>query len=448
MLSMASTPCLAPILSRRDRRVGAAGAAGLLALLVAAATPAIARADTDTAYPQGYTDNVADPPEAAATAGDPADEYADTDPSALTDFRQPLDAHGAWVQDATYGTLWVPNSAEVGADFAPYQTAGRWSLADSGDWMWQSDYAWGHIPFHYGRWVWANSYWGWIPGRTYSPAWVTWRVGEGGYLGWAPLPPTWYWGNGYAVGLWSVPYAAYCFVPTNYAFYNNVSTYVVRDRGLVGAAAASTRPYHPATPHAGGHGAPIGGHAPQHAGYRMSPSLGEAHIPASAAPRASAPADARAVSYATRSSTTAVHDSQAATQGRSLGNVAPRPGGNAWNNSYNGSRNAPNARNASDARSAPHGSAPAFHGDAQAGRAAPSFHPAPSFRSTPSFEVTHPSGYAAPSYHSAGPGYHSGGPSFHAAPVSRPSQSSSAPARSSGRGGGGFRGGGGGGHRR
>ena len=106
-------------------------------------------------------------------------------------------------------------------------------MTDGGDWMWQSDYTWGYIPFHYGRWVWAGSYWGWIPGRRYAPAWVTWRVGEGGYIGWAPLPPAWYWSGGMAVGLWSVPYAAYCFVPTRYAFYGNVSSYVVRDRGMV-----------------------------------------------------------------------------------------------------------------------------------------------------------------------------------------------------------------------
>ena len=436
---MLSMPFADPFVSPAIGRVGRAAraprrAAGLLALIATAVAPAIAFADTNAPYPQGYTDDVADAPQAPATDVDPADEYADTDPSALTDFRQPLDAHGSWVQDPTYGTVWVPNSAEVGADFAPYQTAGRWTVADSGDWMWQSDYNWGHIPFHYGRWVWANSYWGWIPGRTYAPAWVTWRVGEGGYLGWAPLPPTWYWGNGYAVGLWTVPYAAYCFVPTNYAFYNNVSSYVVRDRGLVQAAAASTRPYHAATPGVG-QGAHAGSHAPQHLGnLPMSPSLGEAHIPASAAPRARASADARSLAYATRTSTASVRTGQAAAQGRAFGNVAPRPGGNGWHNGYDRAPSLSPSPNAA-AR------APAFH--PQDGRTAPSVHAAPSFRSTPSFEVTHPSGYAAPSFHSAAPG----GPSFHGAPsYHAPSRSYSQPSRPSGRSGG-FRGGGGGHHR-
>ena len=149
--------------------------------------------------------------------GDP-NQFADADPSALTDFQEPLAPYGQWTQDPTYGTLWVPDPAQVGADFAPYQTGGQWATADSGDWMWQSDYAWGYVPFHYGRWVWAGNSWGWIPGRRYAPAWVTWRVGEGGYVGWAPLPPTYRWSGGRALALRTSPFAAYCFVPTNYAF--------------------------------------------------------------------------------------------------------------------------------------------------------------------------------------------------------------------------------------
>ncbi len=229
-----------------------------------------------------------------ADGADP-DSYADTDPSALTDFREPLAPYGQWTEDPNYGTIWVPDANQVGADFAPYQTGGSWGVADGGDWMWQSDYSWGYIPFHYGRWVWAGSNWGWIPGRRYAPAWVSWRVGEGGYLGWAPLPPTWYWAGGSALGLRSSPYAAYCFVPTNYAFHRSVSSYVVRDRGMVQSIAAGTRPYHAATPTVGGHG------------YynRRSPTLSEAHIPSSASPRTRATADARSMAYATHSATAA-----------------------------------------------------------------------------------------------------------------------------------------------
>ncbi len=165
--------------------------------------------------------------------------------------------------------MWVPNSATVGSDFAPYQSAGHWALDENDDWIWVSDYDWGYIPFHYGRWVWlSSSGWGWIPGRTYAPAWVNWRVGEGGYIGWAPMPPSWYWYGGVATGLWVTPYAAYCFVPTTYVFHEHVHTYVVRDRAVVTAAAASTRPYAPARPTVGS--SAHGSAARAHGGFRTA----------------------------------------------------------------------------------------------------------------------------------------------------------------------------------
>jgi len=53
---------------------------------------------------------------------------------------------------------------------------------------WQSDYAWGAIPFHYGRWSYVAGYgWIWSPAYVYAPAWVVWRH-TGDYCGWAPLP--------------------------------------------------------------------------------------------------------------------------------------------------------------------------------------------------------------------------------------------------------------------
>jgi hypothetical protein len=128
------------------------------------------------------------------------DDYADTDPSALTDFHATLDPHGTWVDDPEYGTVWVPNVDEVGADFAPYVSNGGWAYDD--DYVWESYYAWGWAPFHYGRWTWsASGHWAWIPGRTYAGAWVTWRVGpEGyGYVGWGPRAPGYIWRGGVAM---------------------------------------------------------------------------------------------------------------------------------------------------------------------------------------------------------------------------------------------------------
>ena len=128
--------------------------------------------------------------------GENTDAYDDDDPAALTDFHSTLDPYGAWVDDGTYGTVWVPAGAVVGADFSPYGTAGHWVYDD--DWVWASDYPWGWAPFHYGRWVLIEGRgWAWIPGRVYRGAWVAWSVDDGyGYLGWAPLGPEFIWFGG------------------------------------------------------------------------------------------------------------------------------------------------------------------------------------------------------------------------------------------------------------
>lgn len=185
------------------------------------------------------------------------DAYADTDPSALTEFRPVLEDHGQWVDDSTYGTVWVPAEREVGSDFQPYVSAGHWTYSDTTNWVWVSDYSWGWAPFHYGRWVYLSGYgWSWIPGRRYAGAWVVWRTGPYGYdyIGWAPAPPDYYWYNGWAVG-WSFGwyYPTYYYCPHRYMGAPVVGTYVVR--GGTPAAApieARTQPYQPATPGVGG----------------------------------------------------------------------------------------------------------------------------------------------------------------------------------------------------
>lgn len=157
-------------------------------------------------YPPATPASVNDPVQAQAQqAGPQEDAYADTDPSALSDFHATLDPHGAWVEDPTYGTVWVPNANEVGADFSPYESAGHWAYDDT-DYVWESDYGWGWAPFHYGRWVYGASGWLWVPGRVYAPAWVDWRIGADGYpyVGWGPAYPTFIWRGGAAVGFVAV----------------------------------------------------------------------------------------------------------------------------------------------------------------------------------------------------------------------------------------------------
>ena len=101
------------------------------------------------------------------------------------EFYDELDPYGTWVDDPTYGNVWVPD-AEDG--FRPYATRGHWVVTDYGN-TWVSDYPWGWATFHYGRWRYDDYYgWEWIPGHEWAPAWVNWRSG-GGYYGWAPLQP-------------------------------------------------------------------------------------------------------------------------------------------------------------------------------------------------------------------------------------------------------------------
>jgi DNA segregation ATPase FtsK/SpoIIIE-like protein len=106
----------------------------------------------------------------------------------LDTFRASLSPYGRWVQTPEYGLVWIPSPSVVGANFVPYATGGTWRYSDYG-WTFATSWNWGWAPFHYGRWF-RTARWGWVwlPGRTWAPAWVDWRFGDG-YIGWAPLPP-------------------------------------------------------------------------------------------------------------------------------------------------------------------------------------------------------------------------------------------------------------------
>lgn len=208
-----------------------------------------AAATTDTPPPGAAA------PEPATTAEwsdpDATETASDTDPSALTDFRAPLEPYGVWVEDDTYGTVWVPSSEAVGGNFAPYVSAGHWALSPAGQWIWVSDYPFGWVVFHYGRWVYLPRLgWSWIPGRRYAPAWVVFRSSMYGdpYLGWAPLPPRYVWRGGRAVWLGRVPPAPYVFVSTRWVFHPEVSRHVLRNRVRTRALAERSRLYVPSRP--------------------------------------------------------------------------------------------------------------------------------------------------------------------------------------------------------
>jgi len=222
-------------------------------------------------------------------------DVPDTDPSALTTFRPALDPYGAWVNDSNYGTVWVPNREVVGEDFAPYVSRGHWALTTDDDWIWQSDYPFGWAVFHYGRWVWVTGHgWAWVPGRTYANAWVVWRTPYAGYdyVGWAPMPPTWGFYNGFAFGLWFSPPLPYVFCPSRYAFAYGVNYHIVRDRGLVRDIASHSRiyptPYH-APGGASGHVSATPGVRPAAigaSGVPHGPATSAARVPAQSIPAA------------------------------------------------------------------------------------------------------------------------------------------------------------------
>ena len=211
-----------------------------------------------------------------------------------------LGPYGQWVDTGSGpndGRAWRPDPDVVGEDFQPYATGGRWVYSDWG-WTWESDYPWGWVPFHYGRWALTPSWgWVWYPGAVWAPAWVDWRFG-GGYIGWAPLPPV-----GYAVVV--QPWRPYwCFVPSNVFVYHDVWAYRLPvDR--IHSAYAATVPVHqavsygrsrwyagppvPQVKHAVGHPVPrVTGFTPPAPG-RITPVLPPSRATGTLAPRPGQP---------------------------------------------------------------------------------------------------------------------------------------------------------------
>jgi hypothetical protein len=199
------------------------------------------------------------------------------DAADLDALRAALEPFGTWIDDPERGTLWIPDQKEVGKDFAPYKSGGRWGFDKSGDWTWISDYAWGDIPFHFGNWTWlppadnaavlpaglpgglpagpqnkgpqsktpqaplpqgtlqGPSGWAWVPGFDYAPAWVVWRLGESvkdPFVGWAPMPPSQRLMNGKLEPFASEQVLPFFYVRADKLFDGAVARHVVADRKL------------------------------------------------------------------------------------------------------------------------------------------------------------------------------------------------------------------------
>jgi hypothetical protein len=140
-------------------------------------------------------------------------------------FYDALSPYGEWINNPDYGYVWMPN---VGPDFHPYATNGNWVYTDEG-WAWESNYAWGWAPFHYGRWFFEDGYgWMWIPGNEWAPAWVSWRESPD-YYGWAPLGPS-ISVNVAIGGGYNPPPHYWCFVPHQYVTSPHLNNYYVGER--------------------------------------------------------------------------------------------------------------------------------------------------------------------------------------------------------------------------
>jgi hypothetical protein len=119
-----------------------------------------------------------------------------------------LDRYGRWRVVAEYGSVWVPTT--VAADWVPYST-GAWTWDPYYGWTWTDTAPWGWAPFHYGRWVFVDSYWAWAPGPVvvrpvYAPALVAFfGGGPTARVGWCPLgwgePVIRWWGAPRFVGV-------------------------------------------------------------------------------------------------------------------------------------------------------------------------------------------------------------------------------------------------------
>lgn len=114
---------------------------------------------------------------------------------------QDLDANGSWVDDVSYGPVWMPNRVAVG--WAPYRD-GHWAWINPWGWTWVDDAPWGFAVSHYGRWAHLRGAWAWVPGPMrapayYAPALVVFVGGDNfrlqlssaqvGGVGWFPLGP-------------------------------------------------------------------------------------------------------------------------------------------------------------------------------------------------------------------------------------------------------------------
>ncbi|HEX3651627.1 MAG TPA: DUF6600 domain-containing protein [Rhizomicrobium sp.] len=134
-------------------------------------------------------------PAAATTVSDDTDDTSGDDKVSFQYFHDQLSPYGEWVDHPRWGQVWRPKAES--ADYRPYRD-GHWENNDEYGMTWVADNDAGDIVDHYGRWAYDPDpayRWMWVPDYTWAPSWVVWRGGEG-HVGWMPMPPNDYDGEG------------------------------------------------------------------------------------------------------------------------------------------------------------------------------------------------------------------------------------------------------------
>jgi hypothetical protein len=185
-------------------RAGAAQIQDLNGQVLAVRAGEVGEVTGDAATPQLRTIRSAPPTMPAAWADRDRQISYDQPPQYLTagvTGYEDLNQYGTWVDDSSYGEVWIPRSVPAG--WAPYRT-GHWAYEQPWGWTWIDDQPWGFAPYHYGRWANREGRWMWLPPErntrpVYAPALVAFVGGvelsaalsrqSSAPVGWFPLGP-------------------------------------------------------------------------------------------------------------------------------------------------------------------------------------------------------------------------------------------------------------------
>jgi hypothetical protein len=190
--------------TRLGVRSGAAQIQSLNGQVLAVRAGEVGEVTGDAGTPQLHTIHTAPPALPASWAERDRQVVYDQPPQYLTagvTGYEDLNRYGTWINDGSYGEVWVPRSVPSG--WAPYRT-GHWAYVQPWGWTWIDEQPWGFAPYHYGRWANSGGRWMWVPPQrearpVYAPALVAFVGGvelaatlsrqSSAPVGWFPLGP-------------------------------------------------------------------------------------------------------------------------------------------------------------------------------------------------------------------------------------------------------------------